>query len=95
MRDARSGTKAGIGGGALARLGGIGALAAALFAGGAVTAVAFGGTASADQVSNLNAQAKRIAQELVEEQLQSDAFQQQYSVASVRVADNQRAIAVP
>jgi len=93
VRDARSGTKAGIGGGALARLGGIGALAAALFAGGAVTAVAFGGTASADQVSNLNAQAKRIAQELVEEQLQSDAFAQQYSVASVRVADDQRAIA--
>jgi len=48
--------------------------------------------ASGDQVGNLNAQARTISQELVQEQLESDAYQQQYSVATERVAADQRAI---
>jgi hypothetical protein len=47
---------------------------------------------AADQVGNLSAQARTISQELVQEQLEADAFQQQYSVASEEVANDQRAI---
>jgi hypothetical protein len=54
--------------------------------------VPFGQPAGADQVSSLQAQAKLIAQELVQEQLQAGAYQQQYSVASDRVASDQRGI---
>jgi hypothetical protein len=49
--------------------------------------------AGADQVSSLSAQARSISQELVQEQLEADAYQQQYSVASAQVAADQRAIA--
>jgi peptidoglycan hydrolase CwlO-like protein len=49
--------------------------------------------AHADQVGTLNAQAKEISQELVQEQLQIGGYQQQYSVASERVATDARDIA--
>ena len=49
--------------------------------------------ARADQVGTLNAQAKEISQELVQEQLQIGGYQQQYSVASERVATDARDIA--
>jgi hypothetical protein len=42
--------------------------------------------ASADQISDLQAQAAEIAQTLVREQLQVGSYQQQYSVAAAQVA---------
>jgi hypothetical protein len=60
---------------------------------GLVGVTAPAGRAGADQVGSLSAQAKKIAQELVQEQLEVGAYQQQYSVASARVADDERAIA--
>jgi peptidoglycan DL-endopeptidase CwlO len=48
--------------------------------------------AGADQVGSLSAQAKTISEELVQEQLQADAYQQQYSVASQRLSNDERAI---
>jgi hypothetical protein len=59
----------------------------------AVIATARPPAAAADQVSSLSAQARSISQELVKEQLEADAYQQQYSVASAQVAADQRAIA--
>ena len=59
----------------------------------AYAGAATSGTAGADQVSGLKAQAKTISEELVQEQLQAGAYQQQYSVASAQVARDQRAIA--
>jgi peptidoglycan hydrolase CwlO-like protein len=50
-------------------------------------------TARADQVTSLKTQAKEISQELVREQLQIGAYQQQYSVASARVTSDARDIA--
>jgi peptidoglycan hydrolase CwlO-like protein len=55
--------------------------------------VAVPGRAAADQVGSLQAQAKQISQELVQEQLQIGGYQQQYSVASERVATDARNIA--
>jgi hypothetical protein len=49
--------------------------------------------AGADQVGSLKAQAKTISEELVQEQLEAGAYQQQYSVASAQVARDERAIA--
>jgi peptidoglycan hydrolase CwlO-like protein len=49
--------------------------------------------AGADQIADLQAQAAAISQKLVEEQLQIDAYQQQYSVASAKVASDARTIA--
>ena len=49
--------------------------------------------AAADQVTSLKTQAKTISEELVQEQLEAGAYQQQYSVASAQVAKDQRAIA--
>jgi hypothetical protein len=46
----------------------------------------------ADQVADLKAQAVAVSQQLVEEQLQMDAYQQQYSVISARVAADASAI---
>ncbi len=46
----------------------------------------------ADQVADLKAQAIAVSQQLVEEQLQMDAYQQQYSVISARVAADSAAI---
>ena len=51
------------------------------------------GPAGADQVSSLQAQARVVAQKLVEEQLQVGAYQQQYSVAAARTAAEDLAIA--
>jgi len=51
------------------------------------------GPAGADQVATLRAQAAAIAQRLIEGQLQVDAYQQQYSVVSARVAADNQAIA--
>jgi peptidoglycan hydrolase CwlO-like protein len=48
--------------------------------------------AGADTVSSLTAQAREISQQLVQEQLQVGAYQQQYSVASQKVTDDSRAI---
>lgn len=49
--------------------------------------------AAANQVGSLKAQAKAIEQKLVQEQLQADAYQQQYSVDSAKVAADTQAIA--
>jgi hypothetical protein len=49
--------------------------------------------AAADQVSGLQAQAKTVSEQLVQEQLQVDGYQQLYSVTSARVTADQRAIA--
>ena len=49
--------------------------------------------AGADQIADLKAQATAISQKLVEEQLQIDAYQQQYSVASGKVASDAQAVA--
>jgi peptidoglycan hydrolase CwlO-like protein len=59
----------------------------------ALAGVASSGPAAADQVGSLKTQAKTISEELVQEQLQAGAYQQQYSVASARVAKDQSAIA--
>jgi peptidoglycan hydrolase CwlO-like protein len=60
---------------------------------GAVIVMARPPAAGADQVSSLTTQARNISQELVQEELEADAYQQQYSVASVQVANDERAIA--
>jgi hypothetical protein len=49
--------------------------------------------ASADQIADLKARASQISQALIQEQLQIGAYQQQYSVASARVANDDRSIA--
>ncbi len=51
------------------------------------------GPAGADQVATLKAQATAISQKLIQEQLQVEAYQQQYSVASARTAAEEQAIA--
>ncbi len=76
-----------LGGGALAS-----ALLVALFATTSLGSVVLSGPAGADQVGTLQAQARTISEELVQEQLQAGAYQQQYSVASARLANDQRAI---
>jgi hypothetical protein len=50
-------------------------------------------SAGANQVADLKAQATVISQELVLDQLQIDAYQQQYSVASEEVGADTRALA--
>jgi hypothetical protein len=59
----------------------------------ALSSVLFAGPVEADQVGNLKTQAKEISQELVQEQLQIGGYQQQYSVASEKVAADARSIA--
>jgi transglycosylase-like protein len=63
-----------------------------LLAASAVLTVARPPKAGGDQVGNLTAQARTISQELVQEELEADAYQQQYSVATAQVAADQRAI---
>jgi peptidoglycan hydrolase CwlO-like protein len=58
-----------------------------------LTVVLLSRPAGADQITDLQAQAATISQKLVEEQLQIDAYQQQYSVASAKVASDARTIA--
>jgi hypothetical protein len=60
---------------------------------GALLGAVGGAPAGADQTSSLQAQAKTISEELVQEELEAGAYQQQYSVASADVANDQRAIA--
>jgi hypothetical protein len=64
----------------------------ALFAASAVLALARPPEAGADQVGSLTTQARTISQELVQEELEADAYQQQYSVATAQVAADQSAI---
>jgi hypothetical protein len=58
-----------------------------------MASIAFAAPSGADQVGNLNARAKTISEELIREQLQADAYQQQYSVASAQVVQDEQAIA--
>ena len=51
------------------------------------------GPVAADQVSSLKGQATQLAQDLVLEQLQIGAFQQQYDVDSARVQHDKSEIA--
>jgi peptidoglycan hydrolase CwlO-like protein len=48
--------------------------------------------AAADQIADLKARASQISQALIQEQLQIGAYQQQYSVASAKVATDDRSI---
>jgi peptidoglycan hydrolase CwlO-like protein len=65
----------------------------ALVASTSLTVVLVPRPAGADQISDLKAKATAVAQQLVEEQLQVGAYQQQYSVESEKVAADARAIA--
>ena len=49
--------------------------------------------AGANQIGDLKAQAKAISQKLIQEQLQIDGYQQQYSVISAKVAADAQALA--
>jgi peptidoglycan hydrolase CwlO-like protein len=51
------------------------------------------GSAGADQIASLKAQATAISQKLIQEQLQAGAYQQQYSVVSARATAEAQAIA--
>jgi peptidoglycan hydrolase CwlO-like protein len=75
------------------RIATVSTLATGLSVTGALVSVARPHPAGADQVSNLQAQAKSVSQALVQEQLQADAYQQQYSVTTAQVTADQRAIA--
>ena len=90
---ARSETQGGTGTGTAAAASTRLSVVVALLTISAVIATARPPAAGADQVSSLSAQARSISQELVQEQLQADAYQQQYSVASAQVVADQRAIA--
>jgi hypothetical protein len=89
---ARSETQVGTGAAAPARVTRL-SVVAALLATSAVITMARAPAAGADQVGSLTAQARTISQELVQEELEADAYQQQYSVASAQVAQDQLAIA--
>lgn len=49
--------------------------------------------AAADSIANLKAQAASISEQLVQQQLEVGAYQQQYSVLSARVAADRQAVA--
>lgn len=49
--------------------------------------------ARADPIANLKAQATTVSQELVQQQLQVGAYQQQYSIASAKVASDAASVA--
>ena len=49
--------------------------------------------AAADQIASLESRAKAVSQQLVEDQLQADSYQQQYSVASAKLASDDQLIA--
>jgi peptidoglycan hydrolase CwlO-like protein len=67
-------------------------LLSALVASISFTAILVPRPAAADQVSNLQAEATSLSHQLIEEQLQVGAYQQQYSVDTARVAADARAI---
>jgi hypothetical protein len=54
---------------------------------------AFSRSAGASTTGTLQARAKLISQQLIQEQLQAGAYQQQYSVATQRVTDDEQGIA--
>jgi peptidoglycan hydrolase CwlO-like protein len=58
-----------------------------------VTVVTLPRPAGADQIADLQAQARTISQQLVQQQLQVGAFRQQYSIASAKVEADGQAIA--
>jgi peptidoglycan DL-endopeptidase CwlO len=89
---ARSETQVGTGAGFLARRIGVTLVAVGLLVSSVVTSRG-SSPAGADQVSSLSAQAKNISQVLVQDELEEDAEQQQYSVSSVKLANDQLAIA--
>lgn len=68
------------------------ALLSTLVAATTLTVVLVPRPAAADQIASLKAQAKTISEELVQNQLQINAYQQQYSVASEKVAADAQAI---
>ncbi len=68
-------------------------LLSALVASTSFTVVFVRGPADADQISSLKAQATALSQQLIREQLQVGAYEQQYSVATAKTAADARAIA--
>lgn len=68
-------------------------LLSALLALGLAGVVTPGRAAGADSITDLKAQAASIAQQLVQQQLEVGAYQQQYSVLSARVASDGQAVA--
>jgi peptidoglycan hydrolase CwlO-like protein len=68
-------------------------LLSALVAAASLTEVLVPRPVGADQITDLRAQATSISQQLVQEQLQVGAYQQQYSVASAAVNSDAQAIA--
>ena len=67
-------------------------LASALVAAASLAAVRAPGQAQADQIGSLSAKAAAVSQQLVQEQLQVGAAQQQYAVATAKVAAESAAI---
>jgi peptidoglycan hydrolase CwlO-like protein len=67
-------------------------LLATLVASTSLSVVAASGPTGADQLSSLQAQAATIAQELIQQQLEVDSYQQRYSVVSARLAADSQAI---
>jgi hypothetical protein len=59
----------------------------------AILFIAIGAPSGADSVGNLRSQAKAVSQQLLLDQLQVGAYQQQYDVASQTVSNDQQAIA--
>jgi peptidoglycan hydrolase CwlO-like protein len=57
-----------------------------------LTAVSLPRPAGADQIADLTTRARAVSQQLVQEQLQVGAYQQQYSVASAKVTADGQAI---
>ena len=72
---------------------GLAVLLSALVAATSFTVVFVRGPAEADQITTLKAQATALAQQLIREQLQVGAYQQQYSVATAKTEADARAIA--
>ena len=69
------------------------ALLSTLVAIASLTVVLVPRPALADQIGDLKAQAATIAQSLIQDQLETDAYRQQYSVASERVMADTQALA--
>jgi len=55
--------------------------------------IPFATPSRADQVSSLTTKAKAVSQQLIQDQLEAGAYQQQYSLASAKVAADQKNIA--
>lgn len=92
MSRARFTPKAGLLAGVQGRSVVLAAFLSTLVAATSLTVVLVPRPAAADQIADLKAQAKAISQALVQEQLQIGAYQQQYSVASVKVDADARAV---